>query len=336
MQLEPHARTWPAVRDQESRIQAVPPCSTFVDLLRFRALRQPDVETHRFLCATASEPGVLTHAAIDRRARAIGARLQEIGASGRRVLLLFPAGVDYVCAFFGCLYAGAVVVPAFPFVNQPTRLRLRGVLRHAGARVVLTTSRILAVVQREADGVQEDEDVRWLAADDLPDGLGEDWEWPRVGADSVVVQQTWTVGARGAVLTHRDLLQRSAIVHACLPATRHGVVWLPPYQDAALLSGVLQPVYGGSPVTIVPPFAFLETPHAWLEAISRARATFTRAPDFAYDLCVRKLRHATPESLDLSCLEVAFCAPGPMRSETLEGFAVAFERYGFRRSAFHR
>jgi hypothetical protein len=89
-------------------------------------------------------------------------------------------------------------------------------------------------------------------------------------------------------------------------------------------------------MTIVPPFAFLETPHAWLEAISRSRATFTRAPDFAYDLCVRKLRHRAPEGLDLSCLELAFCGPGAMRSETQERFAAAFERYGFRRSAFQR
>jgi acyl-CoA synthetase (AMP-forming)/AMP-acid ligase II len=108
------------------------------------------------------------------------------------------------------------------------------------------------------------------------------------------------------------------------------------YQDAALLGGVLQPVYGGFSTTIVPPFAFLETPHVWLETISRTRATFTRAPGFAYDLCVRKLRHRVPEGLDLSCLEVAFCGPGAMRSETQERFAVAFERYGFRRSAFQR
>jgi acyl-CoA synthetase (AMP-forming)/AMP-acid ligase II len=336
MQVDAQSQAWLVERPRESPVDGVPRCSTLVDLLRFRALRQPDVETHRFLAVPSGEAAGVTHAELDRRARAIAVRLRDFGAAGSRVLLLFPAGVDYVCAFFGCLYGGAVVVPAFPFVNQPTPLRLRGVLRHAGAGVVLTTSRILAVIERDPEALAEAADVRWVTADDMLDGIEDDWEWPNASAESVAVQQTWTVRGRGAVLTHRDLLQRSALVHACLPATRHGVVWLPPYQDAALLGGILQPVYGGYPMTIVPPFAFLETPHRWLETISRTRATFTRAPDFAYELCVRKLRHQAPEDLDLSCLEVAFCGPGAMRSDTQERFAVAFERYGFRRSAFHR
>jgi acyl-CoA synthetase (AMP-forming)/AMP-acid ligase II len=117
---------------------------------------------------------------------------------------------------------------------------------------------------------------------------------------------------------------------------RHGVTWLPPFQEAALLGTLLQPLYGGFGMTIMPPFAFLESPLSWLVFVSRHRATFTRAPSFAFELCTRKLRYTVPHGLDLSCVHAAVMEPGPLRSETRDRFAAAFERFGFRRHAFRR
>ncbi|WP_233585626.1 non-ribosomal peptide synthetase, partial [Corallococcus sp. CA054B] len=281
---------------------------------------------------------------LDVRARRIAAALRERGAQGERVLLLYPPGLDYIAGFFGCLYAGAVAVPAYP--PDPMRLertlpRLRAIIQDARASVVLTTSGILGLSDFVFEQAPDFRALQWMATDELPEGGERDWVAPEgLGAESLAFLQ-YTSGStgtpKGVMLTHGNLLHNLSLIHGAFGARADsvGVIWLPPYHDMGLIGGILEPLYGGFPVTLMSPMSFLKRPLAWLEAVSRFGGTISGGPNFAFDLCVRKSTPEQRRALDLSRWEVAFCGAEPIRPETLERFVEAFGPSGFRREAFY-
>ncbi|NNC02670.1 amino acid adenylation domain-containing protein, partial [Corallococcus exiguus] len=280
---------------------------------------------------------------LDVRARRIASALRERGAQGERVLLLYPPGLDYIAGFFGCLYAGAVAVPAYP--PDPMRLertlpRLRAIIQDARASVVLTTSGILGLSDFVFEQAPDFRALHWMATDELPEGGEQDWVAPEgLGAESLAFLQ-YTSGStgtpKGVMLTHGNLLHNLSLIHGAFGARADsvGVIWLPPYHDMGLIGGILEPLYGGFPVTLMSPMAFLKRPMAWLEAVSRFGGSISGGPNFAFDLCVRKSTPEQRRALDLSRWEVAFCGAEPIRPETLERFVEAFGPSGFRREAF--
>jgi amino acid adenylation domain-containing protein len=317
--------------------------ATLVDLLRWRACHQGDRQAYTFLIDGERQATHLTYEELDRQARAIGTLLQQAGVAGERALLLYPPGLGYIAAFFGCLYAGVTAVPAYP--PQPARLnrtlpRLEAIVSDAQAAVILTTSMIAVMGKVLLARNRSFRRMRWLATNRLARRLEEQWHDPAVGKETVAFLQ-YTSGStaqpRGVMLSHNNLLHNLALIHQCFEHTpeSQGVIWLPPYHDMGLIGGILQPLYGGFPVILMSPVAFLQNPLRWLQAISHYRATTSGGPNFAYDLCVRK---STPEqraSLDLRCWQVAFNGAEPIRPETLERFAAAFQVCGFRREAFY-
>src|SRR6266567_2833651 len=230
--------------------------STLVEILRRRVLHQPDRLAYTFLLDGETGEAHLTYTDLDQKARAIGARLQSLGASGERALLLYPPGLEFITGFFGCLYAGVVAVPVYP--PYPARL------------------------------------------------------------DS-------------------NLLHNSALMQRCFEhsSESRGIIWVPPYHDMGLIAGILQPFYLYSSMILMSPMAFLQRPLRWLQAISRTRATTSGGPNFAYDLCVRKITPEQRAALDLSSWDVACIGAEPVRPETLERFAATFAPCGFRRAAFY-
>lgn len=318
----------------------IPEAATLVDLLRWRAIHQCGEKVYSFLPDGEDQEICLTYGDLDRQARAVGAWLQSSGADGKRVLLLVNPGLDYIAAFFGCLYAGAVAVPAYPPRPNEKLHRLRSVAGDAQATFGITTSAILP--RLESLKAQEENlwALRWLAIDRIEEGLCTQWREPCLSGDTLVMIQ-YTSGStaepKGIMVSHGNLLDNSAIIHERFghnPGSR-GVIWLPPYHDMGLIGGIVQPLYGGFPVTLISPVAFLMRPVRWLQAISRTRATTSGGPNFAYDLCVRKITPEQRAALDLSCWEVAFNGAEPVRQDTLDRFASAFEPYGFRREAFY-
>jgi acyl-CoA synthetase (AMP-forming)/AMP-acid ligase II len=301
-----------------------------------RALHQPHECAYTFLVDGETEEVSLTYGELDRQARAIAARLQSVGADGARVLLLYPPGLEYIAAFFGCLYAGMVAVPSYPPRLSRPAPRLQAIVADAEATVALTTTRILSNVERRFAHTPELEALRWLATDDP----AEDWRDPEVESDTLAFLQYTsgsTAAPKGVMVSHGNLLHNSALIHQCFEHTPHsrGMVWLPPYHDMGLIGGILQPLYGGFPVVLMSPVAFLQAPLRWLQAISRHRATASGGPNFAYDLCVQRITPEQRETLDLSTWEVAFNGAEPVRHETMERFTAAFEPCGFRREAFY-
>ncbi|HVR99894.1 MAG TPA: amino acid adenylation domain-containing protein [Thermoanaerobaculia bacterium] len=308
---------------------------SFVDVVRTQADRLGEKRAFTFL-ADGEEPAEhLTYAGLDRRAREIGADLQRRGAAGERVLLLFPPGLDFVAAFLGCLYAGAVAVPAYPPSPGRGTGRLRGLLQDARPRLALTVSASLERVERELAGAFEA-----VAMDIMPSGLAEDWRPPAAGPSTLAFLQ-YTSGStstpKGVRITHGNLLANERAIQRAFGQSEESVVagWLPLYHDMGLIGNVLQPIWCGGSCVLMSPLAFLQKPSRWLEAVSRFRATTSGGPDFAYALCVRKVPPAARAGLDLSSWRVAYNGAEPVRAATLDAFAEAFAPSGFRRQAFY-
>lgn len=314
--------------------------ATLVDLLRWRASHEPERRAYTFLGDGEAEESSVNYGELDRQAQAVAARLETLGvAGGERALLFYPPGLKYVAAFLGCLYAGVVAVPAYPPRLNRSISRLRAIVADSKATVALTTTRILSSLERRSAYAPEMKSLRWLVTDDGKDPAGR-WRRPEVGANTLALLQ-YTSGSiaapKGVMLTHGNLLHNLAMIYHALGHTSHSqmVIWLPPYHDMGLIGGVLQPLYAGLPVALMSPTSFLQHPLKWLQAISRLGAKTSGGPNFAYDLCARRITPEERATLDLSSWEVAFTGAEPIRQKTLERFAAAFAPCGFRREAFY-
>jgi acyl-CoA synthetase (AMP-forming)/AMP-acid ligase II len=317
-----------------------PKFSKLIDILRYRANVQGEQKAYTYLLDGELREESLTYRELDRQARAVGAWLQLSGGVGERVLLLIPPGVEYIAAFFGCLYAGAIAVPAYPPPSNEKLRRLKLVASDAQAGFGITTSAVLSRFESLSVEERELRTVRWLTMDRLDVSACTEWKEPQVCKDALALIQ-YTSGSttepKGAMVTHGNLIDNSAIIYQRFghSAESRGVIWLPPYHDMGLIGGLVQPLYGGFAVTLMSPVAFLMRPVRWLQAISRTHATTSGGPNFAYDLCARKISKAQRAGLDLSCWRVAFNGAEPVRSDTIERFAAAFAECGFRRNAFY-
>jgi acyl-CoA synthetase (AMP-forming)/AMP-acid ligase II len=314
--------------------------STLVDLLRHRAQNQPSQIAYTFLEDGETEVGWLTYQELNQQAQAIAARLQDMGAIGSHALLLYPPGLDFIVAFFGCLYAGVVAVPAYPPRRNQNLSRLQSILSDAQATVSLTTTSLLQDIRARFSEEPELTKLNWIATDTIDTALSNAWKTPDVASNTLAFLQ-YTSGStgkpKGVMVNHGNLLHNSSLIHrsfADTPGSR-GVSWLPPYHDMGLIGGILQPLYVGAPMALMSPMAFLQKPLRWLQAISHYRATTSGGPNFAYDLCLRKVTPEQLAALDLSCWEVAFTGAEPVRAHTLDLFATTFEPCGFQKEAFH-
>ena len=314
--------------------------ATLVELLNYRAQNQPQQKAYTFLRDGEIEDVSLNYQELDQKVRAIASQLQSLGVAGERALLLYPPGLDFISAFLGCLYAGVVAVPAYPPRNNMNLLRLQAIVTDAQATVVLTTSSLLANLVSRWSENPELPTMQWLSTDDIGSNLSSDWQEPRLERDTLAFLQ-YTSGStgtpKGVMVTHGNLLcNERAIAKGFIHTekTIH-VIWLPLFHDMGLIGNVLQSLYLGTPSILMSPVAFLQKPLRWLQAISRYKATTSGGPNFAYDLCVRKITPEERSSLDLSSWEVAFNGAEPIRSETLERFANYFAPCGFRKDAFY-
>ena len=307
------------------------PPDTLFKLARWRAHTQADVRGYTFLVDGESEEQFLTYGELDRRARAIAARMQTICLPGEHVLLLYGPGLDYIVALFACQYAGVVPVPAYP--PEPLRTartlsRLQAIVSDCGANLALGTREHLgwAVALAGELGLRQT-----LATEGWPEWEPLAWTAPTSHADQIALLQ-YTSGStatpRGVMVTHRNLWFQFRCMQVADGDDSAGVSWLPLYHDLGLIGGALTPIYFGRPVTLMSPLAFVQRPLRWLRAISRYRAPITGGPNFAFDLCVNKFDLAEAEGLDLSCLRVILTGAEPVRADTLDRFTATFAPYG--------
>jgi acyl-CoA synthetase (AMP-forming)/AMP-acid ligase II/acyl carrier protein len=312
---------------------------SLVDLLRQRADVLGDKDAFNFLRGDGESAISLTYRSLHERAMAIAAELQTLAAPEERAILMFPPGLDFICAFFGCMYAGIVAVPAaVPSRNRLTA-SIEAIFEASRPSLVLSTAEHREHAKRTYAPQSGLAELPWIAVDHVNPDRQYDWNNLEVQGRQVAFLQ-YTSGStslpKGVMLSHDHLLHNASLIQEAFQTTTesHAVSWLPLYHDMGLIGGVIQPVYCGGSSTLMAPAAFLQRPALWLETISRTRATVGGGPDFAYDLCARKIPAADRARLDLSHWKLAFLGAERIRPQTIEQFEKAFAPCGFRREAF--
>jgi fatty-acyl-CoA synthase len=298
---------------------------------------------YRFLDESRESEPFFTHGGIERASARFGGALQALGCSkGDRVALILPDNADFVFAFLGAIRAGVIPVPIYP----PTGLgKLAGYLENtlhiverSGAKLLLTNSdvkRVLGTVVAHAPALEKVVAVETLR------GMREPLRPVKVGLDDTCFLQ-FTSGStsrpKGVVLTHGNLAANvRAIMELGLGARDSvdaGVSWLPLYHDMGLIGFVIAPLYHRNSVTFLPPLLFLKRPVRWLEAISKHKGSISFGPNFAYALCVKRIKDSELAGIDLSSWRVAGCGAEPIRAENLRAFAEKFAQVGFSERAF--
>jgi acyl-CoA synthetase (AMP-forming)/AMP-acid ligase II len=316
--------------------------STIVELLRYRAQHQPDGHAYTFLLdgKTPTEP--LTYAGLDHQAKAIAALFQKYQAKGERALLLYPQGLEVLAAFCGCLYAGVIAIPVPPPESgrlKRTLPRLRAIVRDANATFALTTASILSLIETVKDEFPEFDEMRWIDTDTVDLSLAEQWQDPQVDKDVLAYLQ-YTSGStaipKGVMLSHFNLMHHcNYLVKACgYNADSVSVTWMPYFHDYGLVEGMMVPLYNGTPCYLMSPFAFIKRPVQWLRNMTKYGGTHSQAPNFAYDLCTRRVKTKDIEELDLSSWQAAGNAAEPINPRVMEKFVEIFSPCGFKWETF--
>jgi acyl-CoA synthetase (AMP-forming)/AMP-acid ligase II len=293
---------------------------SMVDLLRRRAAEQPNDRAYAFLSEKESEEAALTFAALHRGAVCVAAHLATRLRKGDRALLMFPSGLDFITAFFGCLVAGVIAVPIMPPRRTSVSDSSESIIADCGARVLLTTS---GLIENRADirARLRRIDLEWIAVDTLssdPNSDATKWSVPtRVDVAFLQYTSGSTSAPKGVTVTHGNLLENLEMIRLALGNTPRStyVLWIPFYHDMGLVLNVLESFYLGALV--------------WLRAISRYRAEVASGPNFAFDLCVSRFRAEQMEDVDLSCWKVALNGAEPVRAATIDQFTAKFAPYGF-------
>lgn len=304
---------------------------TLVDILRRRAAEQPQDRVYVFVNDKGEEEAALTYAEFHARSEAVAVRLATQAKRGDRALLLFPAGLDFLVAFFACLRAGIVAVPMMLPRRQSARDSSASIVADCAPRLALTTRAVLTGAR--ADLPQRIPGVDWLAVDEIEAGGHAD-AGPLPGPDDIALLQ-YTSGStsapKGVIVAHANLIANSRMIHAMCATTRGSpfATWIPLYHDMGLILNALQAVYIGAFCVLLAPVTFMQRPLTWLRAISDYRAEIAGGPNFAFDLCNARIRPEQLQGLDLSSWRVAFVGGEPVRAETMDRFIENFAPFGF-------
>jgi acyl-CoA synthetase (AMP-forming)/AMP-acid ligase II len=314
--------------------------TTLIELLSSRSAQTPDQMAYLFLVDGKKETPPLSYSQLERQAKAIAALLQKYQAQGERALLLYPQGSEVIAAFCGCLYAGVIAVPVPPPESgrlKRTLPRLKAIVQDAGASIALTTTGILELIQN----VEEEsfEQMRWITSESIDLSLAEDWQDPQIDKEQLAYLQ-YTSGStatpKGVMLSHFNLMHHAGYLkRACgYESSSITLTWMPYFHDYGLVEGIIVPLYNGTPCYLMSPFAFIKRPLQWLHNITKYGITHSQAPNFAYELCVRKVKTEDLSRLNLESWQAAGNAAEPINPRVISEFIETFADCGFRPETF--
>ena len=313
--------------------------SNIVEILQQRAESQGDDTAYIFLKDGENKEVRLTYKELDRKAKAIAIQLQALVNPGSRALLVYSysAGLEFITAFFGCLYAGVVAVPCHPPKNRLTTLEVQTRIDSAGVEAVLTDSSSFGSLKKQLSEWGK-ASLHCLNTDKIAQRSG--WTAPDINTDTLAFLQ-YTSGStgepKGVIITHGCLMQNQEMLKQAFGHTSNlvGVGWLPLFHDMGLIGNVIQPIYMGGYCVMMSPVSFVQKPIRWLQAISKYRATTSGAPNFAYDLLCDRATEEQVAQLDLSSWDVAFCGAEPVKITTINNFSRKFAISGFKSTTFY-
>jgi acyl carrier protein len=330
------ARLQPA--EETERLSPPEQAATLVEALQYHAELHPDRLHIRFF-SDNDEGETITYGELWREAGAVAAGLQHMGlAAGDRVLLMLPTGRDYFLAFAGVLLAGGAPVPIYP-PGRPKQIeehlrRHAAIAENSQARLMITVAEaqpFARLMRSRATNL-----TRMATTAELQTA-GADTPLQRpalTGADLAFLQYTSgsTGMPKGVILNHANLLANIRAMGRTLEVTSDDVFvsWLPLYHDMGLIGAWLGSLYYGCPLVLMSPLAFLTRPIRWLQAISRHGGTLSAAPNFAYEICRRRIEEKDLEGIDLSTWRGAFNGAEAVSPGTIEAFREKFARCGFR------
>ena len=320
--------------------------STIVGILQNNLAIRPQQTAYTFLADGERESASCTYQTLDLQAKAIAVKLLTKVKPGDRALLVYPytAGLEFIAAFMGCLYAGVVAVTDYP------RQHIKSLSQYQ-ARIVDCQAAIALTTQEFAERVREQliahptvalklKALPWIESDTVDLNLAGQWQMPQIDGDTLAFLQ-YTSGStgqpKGVTITHRNVLHNSEVIYKSFghhPQSKV-LMWLPMFHDMGLIGGVMQPLFAGLPAVLMSPIALAQKPFLWLQALSKYKITTSGGPNFAYDLLCQKITDEQRANLDLSHWEIAFTGAEPVRAETLEKFSQLYEPCGFKKDAFY-
>ena len=325
--------------------RSVNPSTTASGWLLSWAKNRPEKTAYVFLNERGEEKQTVTYSQLENRVRELASHLATRTQAGHRVMLTYKPGLDFIEAFLACMWLGLVAVPVPPPVKNSDRSRVVNIVRDCEPHLILTTSDVkqslVGVMEScsnvisstcliETDGLAGPSsnflsEIVALSIDSKPE-------------DIALIQYTSgsTGNPKGVCLSHDNLFHNQTLIYEAYQANEDvtAVSWLPQYHDMGLIGNILGSLFAGARCVLMSPMSFLKRPLIWLQAISKYRAAISGGPNFAYDLCVSKIRKEHLTSLDLSCWRTAYNGAEPIKADTLRRFIEVFESYGFNANAF--
>lgn len=304
---------------------------TVVDLLRRRAQTQANQTAYIFLKNGELASTPLTYRGLAEKAEAIATHLVPYFNERALLIYSYESGLEFIIAFYACLYAGVIAVPCHPPRNQQDFTDLQARLTSAQAKIILTEATLCPKLRSLNP-------QRWLITNQLA-AVGRS-PLPTIPPEHLAFLQ-YTSGStgipKGVMVTHSCIRSNQKTLEVAFGSNQQtiSVGWLPLFHDMGLIGNVLQPLHLGIPSILMSPLAFIQKPIRWLQAMSSYQATTSGAPNFAYDLLCRQTTPQQRQALDLSYWEVAFTGAEPIRTKTLTQFATTFASCGFRPYAFY-
>lgn len=304
---------------------------SLVALLARRAADQADDRAYVFVSDRGTEEAALTFRHLHDAATALAARLTAAAQPGDRAILVFPPGIEFMVALFGCLMAGIIAVPMMMPRRNSARDASAAILVDCTPALALTTSAFALRSDLRERFAQEN--IRWLEVD-LSEAAGATVDLREPAPDDIAFLQ-YTSGStsepKGVMVSHANLLANLEMIRIALGNTRQSthVNWVPLYHDMGLILNALQALYVGATCVLMAPNAFMQRPLGWLRAISQYRAEVACSPNFGFDLCVSRYRTDQMEGIDLSSLRIALNGAEPVRADTIARFIETFAPHGF-------
>ena len=314
------------------------------ELLHDRALEHPQRRVFTYLQDGDTTEIHLTYHDLDQKARMTATHIRAMGGKpGDRAILLYPTGLDYIIALFGCLYAGLIAVPAYPPKGKRHIGRLQAIAEDAQPEFVLCASSSHEYTKNSlTNSISCLNSSHWIDTGEItsePAAIKNCT--PHQSSEDSLAFLQYTSGStgspKGVMVSHKNVMANQHMIQRAFQVSEDSIVvgWLPLYHDMGLVGNVLQPVYSGASCVLMAPNHFVQQPFRWLSAISRYQASISGGPNFAYDLCIDRITPEQKSVLDLSSWTVAFNGAETVRADVLERFCRNFEAKGFKNEAWY-